>query len=202
MLVVETSMIVNGSWGRWISCWFSDAFWILMTYRLHRAGYLLFGKFWKAIRVVAAPATFVLRPWIGRHEIPYEADIDVGLKVLHPSLGCVISRHAVIGKNFLVVGGGGIGTRSNAYDGVFAIGDNVSLGMGASIIGPIRIGSNVSIGAGAVVIHDVVDGKSVAGVPARVIGSIESGQDGHAFDAADLYTLPLFVDQNDSRNWR
>ncbi|MCB1094034.1 MAG: serine acetyltransferase [Verrucomicrobiae bacterium] len=198
-------MIVNGHWGRWFSCWFSDAFWILVTYRVSRSGFLFFGEAWKGLRVIFAPATFILRPWIGRHEIHYEAEIGIGLKILHPSLGCVISRYAVIGENFLLVGGGGVGTRNNSQDGPFVIGNNVSLGMGASIIGPVRIGNNVSIGAGAVVIHDVDDRKSVAGVPARIVGSMpQDDDDQEIFDFArnDTDPQPLYVNQSDSRKWR
>ena len=49
------------------------------------------------------------------------------------------------------------------------IGDNVKVGIGAIIVGPIRIGNNVTIGAGAVVVKDVADGETVAGNPARAL---------------------------------
>ena len=49
------------------------------------------------------------------------------------------------------------------------IGDNVSVGANAVIIGPIRIGNNVTVGAGAVVVKDVPDNAVVVGNPARLI---------------------------------
>jgi serine O-acetyltransferase len=46
------------------------------------------------------------------------------------------------------------------------IGNNVDIGTGAKILGPISIGNNVVIGANAVVIRDVPDNCVAAGVPA------------------------------------
>lgn len=49
------------------------------------------------------------------------------------------------------------------------IGNNVSVGVGAIILGNISIGDNVTIGAGAVVVKDVPDNCVVAGNPAKII---------------------------------
>jgi len=49
------------------------------------------------------------------------------------------------------------------------IGDNVFIGAGAYLFGPIKVGDNVRIGAKSVVIHDVPSNSVVAGIPARVI---------------------------------
>jgi len=49
------------------------------------------------------------------------------------------------------------------------IGDQVSIGSGAIIMGGISIGDGALIGAGAVVTKDVAAGAVVAGVPARVM---------------------------------
>jgi serine O-acetyltransferase len=46
------------------------------------------------------------------------------------------------------------------------IGNNVDIGAGAKILGPIKVGDNVVIGANAVVICDVPDDCIAAGVPA------------------------------------
>ncbi len=48
------------------------------------------------------------------------------------------------------------------------IGDNVSIHVGAKVLGPIRIGNNVTIGANAVVIKDIPDDSVVFGFPAYV----------------------------------
>jgi len=49
------------------------------------------------------------------------------------------------------------------------VGDNVSFGAGAVVIGPIKVGSNSIVGANSVVTRDVPEDVIVFGVPARVI---------------------------------
>ena len=50
------------------------------------------------------------------------------------------------------------------------IGDNVDIGVGASVIGGIKISNNIKIGAGAVVISDCErEGDVLVGVPAKSI---------------------------------
>jgi len=51
----------------------------------------------------------------------------------------------------------------------FEIGDNCYIGVGATILGPIKIGDDVTIAAGAVVTKDVPDDVVVAGVPAEIV---------------------------------
>lgn len=49
------------------------------------------------------------------------------------------------------------------------IGNNVTIGCHAAVIGGVRIGDNVTIGAGSVVVKDIPDNCVVAGVPAKII---------------------------------
>ena len=53
------------------------------------------------------------------------------------------------------------------------IGDNVHIGSNAIIMPGVNIGSNCIIGCGAIVTKDVPDNSVVAGVPARVLKTIE-----------------------------
>jgi acetyltransferase-like isoleucine patch superfamily enzyme len=53
------------------------------------------------------------------------------------------------------------------------VGDNVAIGMRSIILPDVRIGSNCIIGCASVVNRDIPDNSIVAGVPARVIGSLE-----------------------------
>ncbi|MBE6757585.1 MAG: serine O-acetyltransferase [Ruminococcaceae bacterium] len=48
------------------------------------------------------------------------------------------------------------------------LGNNVMVGAGAKVLGPIRIGNNVRIAAGAVVLMDIPDNCTAVGVPARI----------------------------------
>lgn len=54
------------------------------------------------------------------------------------------------------------------------LGDRVSIGAGAKIIGPVKIGNDVTVGANAVVTKDVPDGATVVGIN----NVIESGPTG------------------------
>jgi len=62
------------------------------------------------------------------------------------------------------------GTGKEAGDRHPKIGDNVLIGAGAKVLGNIRIGSCSRIAAGSVVLKDVPACKTVAGVPAEIIG--------------------------------
>ena len=45
------------------------------------------------------------------------------------------------------------------------LGNNVMVGSGAKVLGPIKIGNNVKIGANAVILKNVPDNVTVVGVP-------------------------------------
>lgn len=49
------------------------------------------------------------------------------------------------------------------------LGNNVMVGAGAKVLGPIQIGDNVRIAAGAVVLDEIPDNSTAVGVPARVV---------------------------------
>ena len=47
--------------------------------------------------------------------------------------------------------------------------DNVVIGSGAQVLGPIEVGEGAKVGANAVVTHDVVPGATMVGIPARAV---------------------------------
>lgn len=87
----------------------------------------------------------------------------IGEKVfIDHGMGVVIGETATIGNNVTIyhnvtLGGTGKDKNKRHPD----IGDNVVIGAGAQIIGPIKIGNNVKIGANATVFKDVPDNKTV-----------------------------------------
>ena len=83
-------------------------------------------------------------------------------------LGIVIHERVIIGDNCHIDQNVTIGGTSKKND-VPIIGDDVYVGAGAKILGPIKIGNNVVIGANAVVVKDIPDGSLVVGVPGRII---------------------------------
>lgn len=98
--------------------------------------------------------------------IPRGAQIGPGLRIYHYGT-IVINPCAVIGKNFSIHHGCTIGVKNSYYDQVI-VGDNVTMGAGAKVLGNIKIGSNVTIGANAVVLTDVPDNSVAVGIPAKI----------------------------------
>lgn len=168
-LVSELKLIVNYHPQRWVTCWFSGSTHAIISYRLDRCGYLLFKSAWPVLRLFLLPYQMLTRLLGGDHDIHYKADIGRGLKILHPSLGLVISSATIAGEGLLLTGGNCIGVRQPMQPGGLTLGDFVMLGANAVILGPVHIGNHVQVGAGAVVIHDAPDGVVLIGVPAKAV---------------------------------
>ena len=100
--------------------------------------------------------------------VPSEASIGKGTMLGYSGLGSVVHQRAVIGSNVMIGSHVTIGGRSRLEE-VPIIEDDVFVGAGACILGPVRVGRGAVIGANAVVIEDVPARAVVAGVPARVI---------------------------------
>jgi serine O-acetyltransferase len=110
--------------------------------------------------------------------LPYETVIKPGCMLGHNGIGIVIHPKVKIGKNVLICQQVTIG--GTGYElSVPVIGDDVYIGAGAKILGPIEIGSNCVIGANAVVVKSVPSGCVVAGVPARIL---KQGIDAHQIE--------------------
>src|SRR3954453_4534910 len=98
--------------------------------------------------------------------LPPEAEIGEGTELGYGRIGVIVHKQAVIGRNCLLSPGVVIGGRSG-LPGAPVIEDEVLIGVGAKILGPIRIGAGAKVGANAVVLEDVAPGDTVAGIPAR-----------------------------------
>ena len=59
------------------------------------------------------------------------------------------------------------GTGKDKYKRHPDLGNNVVVGCGAKILGPIKIGNNVKIGANSVVLKDIIDNSTVVGIPGK-----------------------------------
>jgi serine O-acetyltransferase len=106
-----------------------------------------------------------LNALLGHVVIGRGADLGPGLVILH-SFGIVINSTVRAGRNLVLEHGVTLGAEKDRSP---VLGDNVFIGAGAKVIGPVRVGSDVKIGANAVVLRDVPDGATVVGVPARVV---------------------------------
>ena len=146
--------------------WLSRSFWGIGLYRLERSLYLLFGKYYKGVRIVFIPIFNLIQSY-SNIDIHYHADIKGGINVLHPSIGIVVSGKAKIGKNLSLTGGNIIGVKEKCEPNSFIIGDNCTLGANAVILGPLMLGDSITIGASACLLKDCLISNSVlVGVPA------------------------------------
>ena len=101
-------------------------------------------------------------------EIHPGAQIGKGLFIDH-GMGVVIGETTIIGDNCLLYQGvtlGGTGKDKGKRHPT--LGDNVMVGAGAKVLGPINIGSNVKVAANAVVLSDIPENCTAVGVPARI----------------------------------
>lgn len=93
-------------------------------------------------------------------------------------MGVVIGETAEIGNNVLMYQGAVLGGTSQEKSKRHpTIEDNVVIGAGATVLGPVTVGANARIGAGSVVVNSVPPGATVVGVPGHIAGpeSLESG---------------------------
>ncbi len=103
------------------------------------------------------------------------ARLGKGIMIDHAH-SIVIGETAVVGDNVSMLHSvtlGGTGKQND--DRHPKIGDGVMIGAGAKILGNIKVGHCSRIAAGSVVLHEVPPCKTVAGVPAKIVG--EAGCD-------------------------
>jgi serine O-acetyltransferase len=147
-----------------------------VAHALHMAGVPLIPR---AIAAVARSVTGI--------EIHPAVRIGDGFFVDH-GMGVVIGETAEIGDNVtlyqgVTLGGTGFATGKRHP----TVQDNVTIGSGAKLLGPITIGHGAKVGANSVVIHDVPPNTTVVGNPGhpvRVEGRRPEGPD------ADWVHLP------------
>ncbi len=95
---------------------------------------------------------------------------ECGIRIYH-SQGIIVHKDARIGKNCTLHGFnciGNNGKENNNDRNTPIIGDNVDIGVGASIIGNIELADNIKVAAGAVVCKSCKkDGMTLKGIPAK-----------------------------------
>ena len=123
---------------------------------------------WKHKIPVVPRILSVMNRLIFATQLPASTQLGKGVRLNYSGLGTVIHARAVIGDNVEIGPGVVIGGRSKLYE-VPVIEDDVQIGVGAKVLGPIRVGRGAVIGANAVVLHDVPPGAVVVGIPARVL---------------------------------
>ncbi len=131
----------------------------------HRAAHFFYRRDMKFIaRMISQHARFMTGV-----EIHPGAKIGKGLLIDHGA-GVVIGETAVVGDNCTIYQGVTLGgTGKDVGKRHPTIGNNVMIGSGAKVLGPVKVGDNSKIAAGAVVLNEVPADSTAVGVPARVI---------------------------------
>ena len=114
-------------------------------------------------------------------EIHPKAKIGKNLFIDH-GMGVVIGETSEIGDNVTIYHGVTLGGISPSIDSDKqrnvkrhpTLKNNVVVGSGAQILGPISIGENAKVGANAVVTKDVPDNAVMVGIPAKNVGAVSS----------------------------
>ena len=116
-------------------------------------------------------------------EIHPGAKIGKNLFIDH-GMGVVIGETSEIGNNVTIYHAVTLGGISPSIDSERqrdekrhpTIGNDVVIGSGAQIIGPVKVGNGSRIAANAVVVKDVPDNATMVGVPAKIINTSNKGK--------------------------
>ncbi|MCV2357161.1 serine acetyltransferase [Paucibacter sp. B2R-40] len=100
--------------------------------------------------------------------LPPSVQLGQGVLFGYSGLGIVVHARTVIGDRVKISQNVTIGGRSGFFE-VPILEDDVEIGAGACVLGPVRIGRGAKIGANAVVLTDVPAGAIAVGVPSKLL---------------------------------
>ena len=137
------------------------------------ANFFSVAKFYLVARMISQLARFITGI-----EIHPGAKIGKNLFIDH-GMGVVIGETSEIGDNVTIYHNatlGGIAPSINSNEQRHVkrhptLKDNVVVGSGAQVLGPIEVGKNAKIGSNAVVTKDVPENAVMIGIPARNVGT-------------------------------
>lgn len=147
--------------------WGAQGFWALVIYRFGRWRYTVRPPLLRKLFSLLYKVLYKFIQILTGIELPCEVEIGRNFVIDHFG-GIVISGYARFGDNCRIRNGVVVGLRRIDEPCAPNIGDNVDIGAGAKLLGPITIGNNVIVGANAVVLEDVPDDCLALGVPAMI----------------------------------
>jgi serine O-acetyltransferase len=153
-----------------------NVFEVLTTYPgLHAVGFhRLSHVLWNAKLKWLARLISMLARWLTGIEIHPGARVGRRFFIDH-GMGVVIGETAEIGDDCTLYHGVTLGGTSWEKGKRHpTLGNNVIVGAGAKILGPLMIGDNARVGSNAVVLKDVPPGATAVGVPGRVVSAARS----------------------------
>ena len=131
--------------------------------------YKISNFFWKLnLKLIARMISHISRFLTG---IEIHPAVKIGKNIfIDHGMGVVIGETTIIGDNVSIYQGVTLGgTKWEKKKRHPTINDNVIIGAGAKVLGPISVGKNSKIGANSVVTRNVPSNSTVIGIPARVI---------------------------------
>ena len=143
------------------------------------ANFFAIAKFHLVARIISQFSRFLTGI-----EIHPKANIGKNLFIDH-GMGVVIGETSEIGDNVTIyhmatLGGISPSVNSNEQRNIKrhpTLKDNVVVGSGAQILGPVTVGKNAKIGANAVVTKDVPENAVMVGIPAKNVGEASSSDE-------------------------
>jgi serine O-acetyltransferase len=145
----------------------AQGFWVLLVYRFGRWRYGVKPAILRKLCSLIYHINFKFVQILTGIELPCEVSIGHNFVIDHFG-GIIVSGYAKFGDDCRIRNGVVVGLRRVEEKAAPVIGNNVDIGAGAKLLGPITIGDNCVIGANAVVLTDVPANSIAAGVPATI----------------------------------
>ena len=160
---------------------------------LHRVAHRL----WNAgLRWVGRWLAHLAR-WLTGIEIHPGATIGRRFFIDH-GMGVVIGETSVIGDDCTLYHGVTLGGTSwNKGKRHPTLGNNVVIGAGAKVLGPIMLGDGARVGSNAVVVKDVPAGATAVGIPARILDEESKLVREEAAERMGFSAYAISADMND-----
>ena len=137
---------------------------------IHRLSHKLWKNNWRLL----ARSLSTFSRWLTGVEIHPGATLGRRFFIDH-GMGIVIGETAEIGDDVTLYHGVTLGGTSwNAGKRHPTLEDNVVIGAGAQVLGPITIGKNGKVGSNSVVVKDLPENATAVGIPARIVNSKNS----------------------------
>ena len=150
----------HARWRIWADNLARPEVWAVRLYRISH-------RLWHHRRCFLARAVASIGQVLSGAEIDPAAEIGHNFRLAH-SPGVVIGKNAVVGNGCHIRQCVTLGARGES-EAMPRIGNNVNIGAGAILLGPITVGDGAWIGAGAIVLCDVPPGCVAVGNPARIL---------------------------------
>lgn len=141
----------------------------LNIYKIHNCGYFLYKKKYYKLSKIFEQINYIFHNSI----LPSSVKIEKDVKFAYNGIGFVIHSKTIIGNNVMIGQNVTIGAKLElGMTKAPKIENNVYIGAGARILGPIIIGHDSIIAPNSVILKDVLPCTIIAGIPGKVIGRI------------------------------